>query len=291
MKPIMLKVMKPTIPIFKSLCYISLCTPIFAINCQAQSELPDSISTKQELQIGSINQESHIDNLTNTVPGLPDNSVATLSTSPLRYDPLNLPLLTYQATKPIELNVPELRLVPGQAIPFSWQTGEVVATGGTVEYPGLMKIDTGSIGVYQRLGNLSLYAGAMANKYGFFRGVHTQYGLNGSLSYSFSPRLSLTAFGTYYFGMPPTLGNGLPMPPAMFGYYGVSRFGGYVSYDVSEHFGVDVGAQTVQQVGTQKYKPEPIVTPYVKVGNGKTKVKIGLPVGQIVHGIIRSRYK
>ncbi len=75
------------------------------------------------------------------------------------------------------------------------------------------------------------------------------------------------------------------MIPAMVGNYGVSTFGGYMSYQFNNTFGVDVGAQTVQQFGTNKYYVEPIVTPTVKLG----KVKIGLPVGQILHGIIRSQ--
>ena len=58
-----------------------------------------------------------------------------------------------------------------------------------------------------------------------------------------------------------------------------------MSYQFNETFGVDVGAQTVQQFGTNRYRVEPIVTPTVKVG----KVRFGLPVGQILHGIIRSQ--
>ena len=85
------------------------------------------------------------------------------------------------------------------------------------------------------------------------------------------------------------MANGAPMPPAMIGFYNVSRFGGYVDYGVSENFGVEVGAQAVQTIGTSKYKPEPIVTPYIKAGNGKVKVKVGLPVGQILYHAIRKR--
>ena len=58
-----------------------------------------------------------------------------------------------------------------------------------------------------------------------------------------------------------------------------------MSYQINETFGVDVGAQAVQQFGTNIYRVEPIVTPTVKLG----KVKLGLPVGQILHGIIRSQ--
>lgn len=177
-------------------------------------------------------------------------------------------------------NIPE----PGTAYIPLWRNGGLAASGSISVMPGLMQIDSGSFGFKQSIGNFSFYMGGMANKYGFFNGLHTQYGVNGNILYQFSPNLSFTGFGNYYFGQPPMMGNGLPMQPAMIGYYKVSTFGGYISYQFNETFGVDVGAQAVQQFGTDKYQLEPIVTPTVKVG----KVKFGLPVGQILNGIIRS---
>lgn len=164
-----------------------------------------------------------------------------------------------------------------------WHNGGVVVDGESMTMPGLMRIDTGSIGIYQRFGNFSVYGGGGANKYGYFQGVHTQYGINGSVTYRFSPGIHFTAFGSCYFGTPPVLGGGLPMPPSMMGYYAVSRFGGSLHYQFNENFGLDVGGQMVQKVGTSNYRFEPIVTPYVKVG----KIGIGLPVGQIVNGLLR----
>lgn len=187
------------------------------------------------------------------------------------------------------LDLPFYSFTPGEATVFGWGSGRIVAHGFTTVFPELMRIDSGSIGLYQNIGNFSIYAGGMANKYGFIRGIHTQFGVNGSITYRFNDRLSATAFGTYYFGRPPKMANGAPMPPAMIGFYNVSRFGGYVDYGVSENFGVEVGAQAVQTIGTSKYKPEPIVTPYIKAGNGKVKVKVGLPVGQILYHAIRKR--
>ncbi|MDE7409765.1 MAG: hypothetical protein K2N09_07060, partial [Muribaculaceae bacterium] len=174
-------------------------------------------------------------------------------------------------------NIPE----PGTAYIPLWRNGGISASGSVSVMPGLMRIDSGEVGLKQSFGNFSFYIGGMANKYGFFNGLHTQYGVKGNVQYRFSPKLSLTAYGIYYFGQP----IGMPLQPAMIGYYKVSTFGGYLSYQFNETFGVDVGAQTVQQFGTNKYRLEPIVTPTVKVG----KVKLGLPVGQILHGIIRSQ--
>lgn len=69
----------------------------------------------------------------------------------------------------------------------------------------------------------------------------------------------------------------------------MNKFGGYVDYEANENFGVEVGGQTVKQIVSNKYEIEPIVTPYIKAGSGKKKVKIGLPVGQILNSIIRKR--
>ena len=84
----------------------------------------------------------------------------------------------------------------------------------------------------------------------------------------------------------PVMPDGSPMPPSMLGYYDVSRFGGYVNYKVSEHFGILVGGQAVERHGPRNYyEVEPIATPYVNIGSGKKKVGIGLPVGQIIYGL------
>lgn len=192
------------------------------------------------------------------------------------------PLSNFELPSQTESILPGKNTVPpGMAIIPLWKNAQFIATGDIQIMPGLMEIHSGTIGVNQNIGNLSIYMGGIANKYGYFNGLHTQYGVFGNLQYQFSPKLSFTAFGTYYFGRP----KGFPLLPSMIGYYGVSNFGGYMSYQLNETFGVDVGAQAVQQFGTNRYRVEPIVTPTVKLG----KVKLGLPVGQILHGIIRSQ--
>ena len=215
------------------------------------------------------------------------NDTASVSYNiPVRYKPLTV-ALENQVSHTLDLKIPDLSFIPGQVSVTSWKNGEITARGGSAEYPGLMQINNASFGIYQRAGNFLFYAGGLVNKYGYFRGLHTQYGFDGSITYQFSPKVSFTAFGTYYFGKPPVMGGGLPMSPAMAGYYGVSKIGGYVDYDAGERFGVMVGGQTVQQIGSRRYEAEPIVTPYLKFGSGKKKIAVGLPVGQILYGILR----
>ncbi|MDE6391864.1 MAG: hypothetical protein K2L59_01155 [Muribaculaceae bacterium] len=242
----------------------------------AQREASDTISLRCDSLAKTVN-----------IGGLVSRDSMISHTRPtFPYTPMSNPFYNHSVSAPLKLNIPDFTFAPGQASIFRWTNGEFIASGGTTVYPGLMQIDCGALGVFHRFGNFDLYVGGRVNKYGYFRGVHTQYGVDGSVTYNLSPTTSFTAFGTYYSGRLPMIGGGLPMPPAMVGYYDTSKFGGYVNQSLGERFGVLVGGQTVQQVYTREYRLEPIVTPYVKVGTGKKKVGIGLPVGQILHGIL-----
>lgn len=161
--------------------------------------------------------------------------------------------------------------------------GSVVAN----DYPGLMMKNTGSVGVSLGNDKLNLYVGGIVNKYAFYGGSLRQLGVNGRFTYQFSSPWTFTAFA-YYYGrnQMPIMPDGSPMPPSMFGYYDVSRFGGYINYSPSERFGIQVGGQVVERIsGQNHYEVEPIATPYINVGRGKRKIGIGLPVGQILNGI------
>lgn len=200
------------------------------------------------------------------------------------YTPALNPLFPRRIARPHILRISDMHFSPGRASLFHWNSGEIVASGGTRSYPGLMRIDSGELGINQSVGNFIFHAGGMVNKYGYFNGLHTQYGLNGNISYQFMPRLSATFFGEFYFGQPSRMANGMPMPPAVIGHYGRSAFGGYFDIQINERWGVQTGVQTVQQVGTNRYKAEPIATPYYRISK---KVAIGLPVGQILYHVLK----
>ncbi len=187
---------------------------------------------------------------------------------------------------PLDLHIPDLHFTPGQATLLHWKNGGIIASGGTQSFPGLMQIDNGAFGFYQSAGNFTFYAGGVANKYGYFNGLATQYGLNGSISYHIAPGWTATLFGDFYFGQPPLMANGMSMPPSMAGYYGRSKAGGYLDYQINERWGVCAGVQSVQQIGSNRYEAEPIVTPYYKISK---KVSIGLPVGQILYHVLKRK--
>ncbi len=256
--------------------FLALLLVVLPLACFSQNELNDSIPL-------GLNKFEGI-SLEGVVKSDSISGVKNTESYHFEYAPALSPLFQYPLAQPLDLQIPVLYFTPGQATPFQWNSGAIVASGDTRSFPGLMRIDSGQFGIYQSAGNFRFHAGGMVNKYGYFNGLHTQYGLNGSISYQFAPRLSATIFGNYYFGQPPRMANGMPMPPAMIGFYGRSTFGGYFDYQINERWGVQTGMQTVQQVGTNRYKAEPIVTPYYRINK---KVSIGLPVGQILYHILK----
>ena len=258
----------------------TICAVIIAMSTAtafAQTESP-SVSVKVDSlgKVNTINSDSDISGDLFTSP--------TMSASPLPFTFYSSSLYNNLHNDSI-FQIPSLSFIPGMSNLYSWRNGSIIATGAQADMPGLMRIDNGAIGVFQSYGNISLYLGAEANKYGYFQGLHTQYGISGNLTYYLSPHFSVSAYGTYYLGGAPTLNGGLPMSPAMLGYYQRSNFGGHINYRINDRYGILVGGQAVQQTLTNKYQFEPIVTPYFKIGN----VEIGLPVGQILNGIIREQ--
>lgn len=251
---------------------------MFPITCFSQIEMRDSIPLEPNMSDG-IDMEAIVKS--DSISGM-GNAVS----NQLVYTSVSYPFLTYKSAKSLDLRIPDLHFIPGQASLSHWNSGTIVAAGSTRAFPGLMQIDSGEIGIYQSAGDFRFYIGGMVNKYGYFNGLHTQYGLNGSISYQFSPRLSATVFGEYYFGQPPRMADGMPMSPSMTGYYGRSAFGGYFDFQINGRWGVQAGVQTVQQVGSNRYMAEPIVTPYYKISK---KVSIGLPVGQILYNLMKRR--
>lgn len=198
-------------------------------------------------------------------------------------------LLALQMRQGADLGIVYTPIMAGEATPVTWKNGGVMVSGGRESLPGLMGIERGEAGIYQQAGRFSFYAGGIVNKYGSFQGLQTQWGMRGNLSYMISSDLTISAFGEYYSNGAPRTGPGLPFPPSIVGYYGYTKFGAKLDYSINDRWGVETGMQMVQPTGMRSIEAEPIVTPYYKLGSGKHKVKIGLPVGQILYHMIRRR--
>lgn len=174
---------------------------------------------------------------------------------------------------------------PGVATIFGWDSGIITASGSRSQMPGLMAIESGLVNLNQQFGRWGISVGAQANKYAGFRFLHTQYGINASISYRISDRVRLETFGCFYFDKTPREASGLPLylSPGIAGYYNSSAFGGFADISINDHWGIMVGAQAERQMHTGNYRVEPIATPYYRINK---KVSIGLPVGQILYNIL-----
>lgn len=159
----------------------------------------------------------------------------------------------------------------------SWSGGGLYASGSSMSMPGMMGVESGALSFRQDFGRLTFTGSVTATKYGYFRGLQTGYGFNGSLTYRISDRWSVTAFGAYSIGL-------TPMTPAMAGYMGAPSFGGYASYDINDHWGISVGAQATKSLVTNQWEAQPIVEPYYRINKD---VKIGVNVGGILYNVVK----
>ncbi len=163
----------------------------------------------------------------------------------------------------------------------SWRSGAVWAEGGSASLPGMAGVESGTINATQRIGNIYVSAYAGATKYGYFRGLSTQWQFGGTLHWQFAPRLGITLFGSYSTsawqpGMSPGIAEMISRP----------EFGGYLSWDITKRFGVDVGARA-RYDNMNRWQWAPIVAPYYRVGDAK----ISVDVGGIVYEALRSKAK
>lgn len=161
----------------------------------------------------------------------------------------------------------------------SWGNGGVWVSGGVAEAYGMAAVESGSLNVGQQVGNVTFNAYAGAMKTAFFRGLSTQWVFGGSAHWQFAPRLGLTVFGSYA-----TRGYMRGMPPGLAETLSVPKFGGYLTWDFSEHWGVDVGV-SAQQNNLGNWEARPMVAPYYRLGDAKLQID----VGGIVYEMLRSR--
>lgn len=182
---------------------------------------------------------------------------------------LTTPIVDY--SKPMDISMPSL--AGGVFI------GPLSFVGTTLHYTGLMDIASGEIALRQQTGRWLFSASAMANKYWmpWQHNLITQYGVGGSIGYLVNKSISLHAFGQYY-ASSPTLG------PAFYPYVNTTTYGGYADIRFNNTFGSKVGVQRFLNPMTGKWTTEPIVNPYIKIGNSKLEFPIGGILKTLVWG-------
>lgn len=147
------------------ICLLIILLAGFPMRCFSQSEVLDSI-TVRDIEMDSVRMESDMEN------GGLAATVSSLTKSGMYYAAMHR--LLDDKTLGLDLRLPDFQFTPGQASLIHWNSGGIVAGGSITPFPGMMQLESGSLGLYQSAGNFTFYAGGMVNKYGYFNGLHTQ---------------------------------------------------------------------------------------------------------------------
>lgn len=180
---------------------------------------------------------------------------------------------------------PNPQAAPEPGVIASWRHGMIA--GGIVrnDLPGMAAIATGRLGFTAVGGPVTATAFGEVQQIAFFRGYERTLGFGGSLSVRLNDRVSLTAFGNYYSPLRIMAAPGAPgLRPELAGYLNQTNYGGYADINLSEHWGLMVGAKATRRVGGQT-DVAPIATPYYKI-NGRAAIAV--PVGEILYEALRS---
>ena len=257
----------------------------------AQTETSDSVlNVRSDTFSDSLFSELKIDTLFNNADST-CLSIGYFKTAASFYSTFQFDTFPFTAMNSINRITPLIFTYNQPSYPgmiYNADNFSILGSATSNYYPGLMNKDSGYMGMSFGNDRINFYVGGIVNKYGFYSGAIRQFGVNGRFSCQLSSPWTFTIFA-YYYGRNrmPIMPDGSPMPPSMLGYYDVSRFGGYINYSPSDRFGIQVGGQVVERMGDRNhYEVEPIATPYIKVGRGKKKIGIGLPVGQILNGLL-----
>lgn len=156
----------------------------------------------------------------------------------------------------------------------------VMGSGSYTSYPALGNIGTASLGFQASpTERLTLGLGANGVKYHMGRSAWNDFGLYLNGSYQLTERLSVNAFGQYYF-------NKRFHSVGAMGYMQNAVYGGSVNYKFSDSFSLALGAQRYYDAYTHTWKTVPIVAPTFKLFGAPMTVDVGGLLLDIVEAII-----
>ena len=160
-----------------------------------------------------------------------------------------------------------------------WKGANLNFFGATDQKPGLMTTETGMMMLSQDLGRWHFTASGNVNKYWmpWQHSLATQYGFGGTVGYQLSDAVTLNAFGYYY-------ANQLMVGPAMSPYVNSTTYGGYADIRFNKTFGANLGVRRYVNPMTGKWTTEPIVNPYIKIGDSKLEFPLGSILKAVVWG-------
>ena len=169
------------------------------------------------------------------------------------------------------------RIAPASAMPHSGHNPYAFdfSSGGIVTQWRGGAVVGSSVGVVQRVGNLTLTGSLSADRYMLWRGTRTHFGIGGAATYRFSDEWSATVFGRY-------TDNRAFYTMAAFPYMGTSGYGGFVTF-MGERVGVDFGVERYYDTFARRWVTSPIITPKIKFSE---KFTLELPVGPLIKEVI-----
>ena len=149
------------------------------------------------------------------------------------------------------------------------------AVGTYRSYIGLMDVQSVSGNMQYSLGAFNMQGGLIVNRYHYYRGIISQYGISGQIVYSFNPNLSATIFGTYYNTNPFISMAAFPFVPT-------TSYGGYMTVG-NNSFYMNLGVERRYNTFERKMETVPIISPAFKISN---KVIIELPLGDLIKHVV-----
>ena len=122
---------------------------------------------------------------------------------------------------------------------------------------------------------LSFTAGANVTKVGFLNYTSILPGASAMVSYRFNDQFSVHGFGNYARDLQLNMNQ--------------ISYGGYVDWSFSERFGTEVGVNNYYDPFRQRWEMNPIVVPYIKVGEAKFGFDIGPAIKEAIINATQSK--
>ena len=152
--------------------------------------------------------------------------------------------------------------------------GYFVGAGSQTSVPGIGRFNAATLGWQKQLNDrLQLQVMADAVKINTAHFTGQSFGLSGQMFWQAQDRLYFRTFGGVGFG------DFLGRPS-----YG---FGGTMGFDVTERFGMEVGAQSYYNSLTGRWEVLPVVAPYYKFDKFKLQIDFGPILFEIIRGAIQ----
>ena len=148
--------------------------------------------------------------------------------------------------------------------------GEVFGSGGQATVPGIGLFNNASVGYRHQFNQkLALQMSVNAMKVNMSHITGQAFSTSGALLYNLSDGVTFKLFGSY------DIGNS----------YGMSTnsYGATVSFDLSERFSMEMGAQRYYNSMRGRWETAPVVIPTFRIG----KSQIGFDVGGLIYEILR----